>query len=170
MARPIVLETPLRDPHQESVEHLHQAPEHHAEALLELMEVLEGLHQRGVLTVSRGLLAPGDKLMESAVDALDSPQVIRGFRNLISLAKTLGSIDPEIVQSIVLALAETAREPESAEQAPGTLSLVAQLRSKEARRGLGFATRFMTSLGRQLRTRQEEPRQAAPNATRRKAA
>jgi uncharacterized protein YjgD (DUF1641 family) len=151
MARPIVLDTPLRDPHKESLEHLQHAPAQHAEALLELMEVLEGLHQRGVLTVARGVLAAGDKVVESAVDALDSPQLIRGLRNLITVAKTIGFIDPEIVQSIARAVADIGREPKGSADPPSTFSLLAQLRSTDVRRGLAFAARFMAVLGRQLR-------------------
>ncbi|MFP5250024.1 MAG: DUF1641 domain-containing protein [Acidobacteriota bacterium] len=169
MARPIVVDTPLRDLHRESVEDLQQAPAKHAEALLELMDVLEGLHQRGVLTVVRGMLAAGDKLVESAVDALDSPQVIGGLRNLIALAKAAGSLDPAIVQSFACATAEMTREPRASEEPPSTLSLLAKLRSTEVRRGLAFAVQFMAVLGRQLGAG-TEARQAAPQTSPRRSA
>ncbi len=165
MARPIVLDTPLRDPHQESIAALQHAPAKHAEALLELMEVLEGLHQRGVLALACGALAAGDKLVENAVDALHSPQAIRGLRNLIALAKAAGSLDPEIVQSFARATAEITREPRASEEPPSTLSLLAKLRSTEVRRGLAFAVQFMAGLGRQLGAG-AEAHQAAPQTSR----
>jgi uncharacterized protein YjgD (DUF1641 family) len=165
MARPIVLDRPLRNLHEEAIADLQDAPEKHAEALLELMEVLEGLHQAGVLTVARGMLAAGDKLVESAVDALDSPQVIRGMRNLMALAKAFSALDPAVVQSLAGAIAETTREAASAEEPPNLLSLMAQLRSQDVRRGLGFATRFMASLGRQLRDPRQEQKKSPGNAS-----
>lgn len=165
MARPIVVDSPLRDLHRESVEDLQHAPAKHAEALLELMEVLDGLHQRGVLTVARGMLAAGDKLVENAVDALDSPQVIGGLRNLIALAKAAGSLDPAIVQSFARATAEMTREPRASEEPPSTLSLLAKLRSTEVRRGLAFAVQFMGALGSQLHAGSGD-REAAPKTSR----
>lgn len=166
MARPIVLDRPLRNLHEESVADLQNAPEKHAEALLELMEVLEGLHQAGVLTVARGMLAAGGKLVESAADALDSPQAIRGMRNLMAFAKAFSALDPAIVQSLAGGIAETTGEAAAAEP-PSMLSLMGQLRDKDVRRGLGFATRFMASLGRQLRDRQQEQNKPPGNASER---
>jgi len=167
MGRPVTLDTPLRDPHLESVADLEHAPANHAEALLELLEVVEGLHRRGVLTVARGVLAAGDTLVENAVDALDSPQVTRGLRNLIALAKIAGAIDPEVVSSLARAVEEVTRESQP-EEPPSTLSLLAQLRSSEVRRGLAFASRSMAILGRELRN-SEQKRKAQAKASRPKA-
>ena len=55
MARPIPLELPKRDPREELHSRLEKAPAEHAEAILAGFEVLQGLHDRGVLELLRGV-------------------------------------------------------------------------------------------------------------------
>ena len=49
MAKPILLDAPNRDPKVELRHRLENAPAEHAEALLAAYEVLQGLHDRGLL-------------------------------------------------------------------------------------------------------------------------
>jgi hypothetical protein len=62
MARPIPLELPARNPREELRIRLEQAPIEHAEAVLAGFEVLQGLHDQGVLEVLRGVLGGSDKI------------------------------------------------------------------------------------------------------------
>src|SRR3984893_10867415 len=55
MAQPIPLEIPPRNPRAELQSRLENAPEEHAEAVLAAYEVLEELHNRGVLEIMRGV-------------------------------------------------------------------------------------------------------------------
>ncbi len=61
MAQPISLEIPPRDPRKELIARLERAPVEHAEAILSAYEVLQGLHDRQVLEMLRGLLGLGRK-------------------------------------------------------------------------------------------------------------
>jgi hypothetical protein len=54
MAQPIPLEIPPRNPRAELQSRLEHAPEEHAEAVLAAYEVLQQLHNRGVLEIMRG--------------------------------------------------------------------------------------------------------------------
>src|SRR5271163_599938 len=98
MAQPIALEPPPVDPRVELQNRLQDAPAEHAEALLAAYEVLQGLHDRGVLDLMRGALGSGDKVLEIAVTAAQSPGSIRGIRNLLLLVNTLGAIEPELLK------------------------------------------------------------------------
>src|ERR1700682_1115711 len=95
MAQPISLHVAPRDPRDELNSRLQQAPMDHAEAILAAYEVLQGLHDRGVLELARGALGSSEKVLEIAVDAAQSPQSIRGIRNLLLVINMLGAIDPE---------------------------------------------------------------------------
>jgi uncharacterized protein YjgD (DUF1641 family) len=81
MARPISLELPPRDPRQELRKRLDEAPIEHAEALLDSWELLQQLHDHGVLQLLRGALGASDKLIEIAVDAAKSDESVRAIRN-----------------------------------------------------------------------------------------
>jgi len=69
MARPIPLECPSATRGKNYVSRLEQAPVEHAEAILAGFEVLQALHDRGVLELLRGMLDGSNKVLEIAVEA-----------------------------------------------------------------------------------------------------
>ena len=75
--------------------------------MLDSYELLQQLHEHGVFELLRGALGASDKLIETAVDATKSDESIRAIRNVIILGKTLGSINPEVLQCVALAASET---------------------------------------------------------------
>ena len=61
MAQPILLHVAPRDPQHELNVQLQEAPAKHAEAILAAYEVLQEMHDRGVLDLMRGTLGGGEK-------------------------------------------------------------------------------------------------------------
>src|SRR3977135_1415599 len=104
MAKPIPLQLPARDSREELRSRLDSAPLEHAEALLAGYEVLQGLHDQGVLELLRGLLGSGHKGIEPAPEAARAPESVRAIRNLLILGKTLGEIDPDLFDGFPLRL------------------------------------------------------------------
>ena len=151
MAKPIPLEFPARDPRMELQARLQNAPLDHAQALLAAYEVLQGLHDRGVLELMRGALGSSDKVIEIIVDASKTPESIRGIRNIMILTKILGSIEPKLVEgfarSVPEAIAETkARGPKP----PGFWSILKQFGNRDFRRGLVLINSMLEAFGRNL--------------------
>src|SRR2546426_9973646 len=106
MSQPIRLEFPPRDARAELQTRLQNAPLEHAEALLSAYDVLQGLHDRGVFELLRGALGSSDRVIEIVVEAARTPESIRGFRNILILGKSLGTIDPELVEAFARSLPE----------------------------------------------------------------
>jgi uncharacterized protein YjgD (DUF1641 family) len=153
MAQPIALKLPPRDPKQELLARLEQAPAEHAAALLDGYELLQQLHERGVFDLARGALGATDKLVEATSAGANSTEAIRAMRNAILLAKLLGSIDPEFLQAISLAAGETFGEVKSVPtNPPGVLSLLGGFTSPDHRRGLALIMRFFKKVGARLNT------------------
>jgi uncharacterized protein YjgD (DUF1641 family) len=152
MAQAIHLEIAPNDPREELRKRLEAAPTAHAEALLEGYELLQDLHNAGILRTLRGAIGAGDKLIETAVDAAKSEEAIRAMRNAIILGKTLGAIDPEVLQSVASAASATLSSPQPAEP-PGLFTLLNQFRHADLRRSMAFLNRFLESLGNHLKTR-----------------
>jgi uncharacterized protein YjgD (DUF1641 family) len=150
MANPIPLELPKRDPREELRLRLEQAPAERAEAVLAGLEVLQGLHDRGVLEMLRGVIGGGDRILEIAVEATKTPEAIRGIRNLLILTRTLGSIDPELLekfaQAVPDALAGAAKAQET--EPPGFWGVVKIFRSSNLRRGLAVVNGLLEAWGR----------------------
>src|ERR1700688_4009535 len=104
MAKPIPLELPKRAPQEELRSRLKKAPAANAEALLAGFEVVQALHDQGVLELVRGVLGGGSKILEIVVDASKTPEAIRGIRNLVIMTKILGSMDPEVLKKFTEAV------------------------------------------------------------------
>ena len=151
MARPIGLEIAPNDPREELRKRLEAAPTAHAEALLEGYELLQDLHNAGILRTLRGAVSAGDKLVETAVDAAKSEEAIRAMRNALILGKMLGSINPDVLQSIADATSATLASQQPATP-PGLFSLLSQFRRPDLRRSISFLNRFLESLGNNLKS------------------
>jgi uncharacterized protein YjgD (DUF1641 family) len=153
MARAIDLEGMPRNARDELRWKLEQAPEQHAEALLELYELLQQLHDSGALRLMRGVLRSGDLLLETAVNAAKSEEAIRGLRNAIIIGKMLGSINPDLLQGYANAVSETLGCQKPAVEPPGLFKLFAEFREPELRRSMALINKFLESFGNQLKIR-----------------
>jgi len=153
MALPIALEIPPRNPRAELRSRLEQAPEEHAEAVLAAYEVLQELHNRGVLEIMRGALAASDEILETVVDNVRTPPAIRAIRNLLFWRQILGGIEPEWFKGIFQAVPEgIAQATAEREQPVSFLGLLRRLTSKDSLRGLAAALDFLQAFGRHLQS------------------
>jgi len=153
MAQPIPLEIPPRNPRAELRSRLEQAPDEHAEAVLAAYEVLQQLHERGVLEVMRGALAASDEILEELVDNAKTPESIRGIRNLLFWRRILGSIEPEWFQGIFQAIPEGLAQATAERERPVRLfGLLRRALSKDSLRGLAAGIDFLQAFGRHLRS------------------
>jgi uncharacterized protein YjgD (DUF1641 family) len=154
MAQPIPLELPKRDPREELRSRLEHAPADHAAALLAGYEGLQGLHDRGVLELLRGLLAGGDKILESVVDATKTPEATRSIRNLLVMGKVLGSIDPQLLEKFAAAIPGALEGAAKAQEVepPGFWGMLKTLSGKNLRRGLAVVNGLLEGWGKNFST------------------
>jgi uncharacterized protein YjgD (DUF1641 family) len=150
MAQPIS----LLAPHQNGAgagadRHLREAPHKHADALLSALELLQLLHDRGVLDLLRGMVSAGDQLVDTLTAAVDNPESLRAIRNFLLLTKFFGSIHPDVLNSVVQTVVEAAGR-EKAHRAPGLLQLLRRLRSEDSRHAIAVALDLLESVGKGL--------------------
>jgi uncharacterized protein YjgD (DUF1641 family) len=152
MAQPIRFEPIARDAREELRDRLDKAPVEYAEALLSAYEVLQGLHERGVLDILKGVLSAGDTVLDMVVDVAKTPEAIRSVRNLLLLGQVLGKIEPELLGLIVRSIPEgLAQVSAKRSEAPGLFSLLQKLCSKDGRRAMGAAAELLESFGKGLK-------------------
>ena len=151
MAQPITLELSPRDPRAELQTRLQNAPLEHAEALLAAYQVLQGLHDQRVLEALQGALGSGDKLMDTATEALNAPSAIRGLGNLVTLARLFGSIEPELLEGFARSLPEAITATKAQQgSAPGFWGILMKFRNQNFRRGLVLVNSLLEAFGRNL--------------------
>ena len=152
MARPIRFEPLARDARVELRDRLDQAPLEHAEALLSASEVLQGLHERGVLDILKGALSAGDNLLETVVEVAKTPEAIRSVRNLLLLSQLLGNIEPELLGAIARSIPEgLAQASAKRSETPGLFSLLLKFFSRDSRRAMGATAELLESVGKGLK-------------------
>jgi uncharacterized protein YjgD (DUF1641 family) len=151
MARPISLDVPPRDVREELRVRLEAAPEAHAEAILAGLDVLQQLHDRGILDIARGALAARDEILDTVVGDADNPAVIRAVRNLLFWRRMLGRLDPAGFSAIFQAIPEGLAKATAPRAQPVSLwNLLRRAMSRDSRRGLEAGVDFIESFGRHL--------------------
>jgi uncharacterized protein YjgD (DUF1641 family) len=151
MAQPIRFDVPRPDPRAVLHERLERAPEEHAEAVLAAYDILQALHDRGILDVTRSALAAGDELLEKVVDGVNTPGAIRALRNLMFWQGILGSIEPKWFKGLVQAIPEGLAVATAERNEPVRLwTLLRRGLSRDSLRGLAAGVDFLESFGRQL--------------------
>ena len=151
MARPIHLQLAPRDPQRELNVLLQQAPAKHAEAVLAAYEVLQTMHDQGVLEVMQGTLGGGRKILEQAVAVGSGPEAIRATRNLLLLVRALGEIEPALLGDLTRAIPKALVQANAEEaKPPGLIKLVSTFWNKDFRRGLAAFNDLLMVFGRNL--------------------
>jgi uncharacterized protein YjgD (DUF1641 family) len=151
MAIPIAFQPPPRDPREALHARVERAPQDHAEAVLAAYDLLQALHDRGVLDIVRSALAASDEILGTVVDQANTPEAIRAIRHLLFWRGVLGRIEPEWFQGIFQAVPDAlAQATMNRDQRVGFFTLVRRLRSTDSLRGLAAAVDFLESFGRHL--------------------
>jgi uncharacterized protein YjgD (DUF1641 family) len=157
MARPIPLQLPRHDPREELKSRLDNAPVEHAEAVLAAYEIIQGLYDRGVLDLVRGALSTGDRLLEIVVDEAKSPAAIRAIRNLVLLAKVLGTVEPELLKDFTMAIPKALAQANAEEaRPPGFIKLVSTFSNPDFRRGLAGFNDLLAAFGKNLSNKNDD--------------
>jgi uncharacterized protein YjgD (DUF1641 family) len=151
MAQPISLQLPPRDRQRELNTRLQRAPEEHAEAVLAAYEVLQSMHDQGVLELMRGTLGGGDKVLQQIVTVASGPEAIRASRNLLLLVKTLGEIEPSLVSDVTRAIPRALSQANAEEtRPPGLFKLLSTFMNRDFRRGLAACNDLLIAFGKNL--------------------
>lgn len=151
MAQPIPLTLPPRDLHRDANVQLQTVPTRHAEAIVAAYEVLQLMHDEGLLEVMRGTLGGGDAVIRQAVAVASDAATIRATRNAFVLLKALGEIEPALLNDLTTAVPKALDQANREEaKPPGVFKLLRSFFNADFRRGLGAFTNVVEIFGRNL--------------------
>jgi uncharacterized protein YjgD (DUF1641 family) len=149
MAEPILFTLPPRDPREVLYQRLENVPKEHVEALLAVCDILQGLHDRGILELAKGALGSSEKVLQILVDTANTPEVIRAIRNAMILAKITDRLDPQLLECLERAVPEALAEAGKPEPL-GLVSVLRKLLGHDTRRVLIATASILESLGKSL--------------------
>jgi uncharacterized protein YjgD (DUF1641 family) len=151
MAKPIAFKPITVDFKADLQRRLERAPEEHAAALLAAYNVLDAAYDEGLLDILHGMIASKDTIISTLARFASQPEGIAGIRNLLTAAKILTELDPEVLDRVSKAMASATEEHKREQKPPSLFQLAKRATSEDSRRGLSFMTMVLSGLGKSLK-------------------
>src|SRR5580700_8348765 len=151
MAKPIAFKPAAVNFKADLQRRLEKAPEEHAAALLAAYDVLEAAYDEGLLDILHGMIASKDTIISTLARFASQPEGIAGIRNLLTAAKILTELDPEVLDQVSKVMASATEEHKREQTPPSLFQLAKRATSEDSRRGLSFMTMVLAGLGKSLK-------------------
>jgi uncharacterized protein YjgD (DUF1641 family) len=135
------------DSREDLIRRVEQAPIEHAEAVLAAYDLLQRLHEKGLLDLLNGVLSAGDTVVDRVVDVVSSKEMVTALRIGLMFSNLLTQIDADALHAVI---------EEAGKETPSLLALGKQAASKDARRGLATAVGLLNVFGAALSKQQTE--------------
>ena len=135
------------DSREDLIRRVEQAPIEHAEAVLAAYDLLQRLHEKGLLDLLNGVLSAGDTVVDRVVDVVSSKEMVTALRIGLMINNLLTQIDADALHAMI---------EEAGKETPSLLALGKQATSKDARRGLATAVGLLNVFGAALSKQQTE--------------
>ena len=130
---------------------LAQAPQQHAEALINAYRLLRQAEDHGWLDAARGVIAGTDTAVTQLTKYANTKEGIAMMRNLVSLAKILGAIDPDTLETLSLEIAgHLGQQSSSRPVKPSLWKLFKLIVTPEVITGTAFTLGIIAALGKAL--------------------
>ena len=112
---------------------------------------LEAAYDEGLLDILHGMIASKDMIITTLSRFASQPEGVAGIRNLLTAAKILTELDPEVLDHISKAMASASEEHKQEQTPPSLFQLAKRATSEDSRRGISFMTLILSSLGKSLK-------------------
>ena len=145
MANPIKFKPAPYDPKNGLMRRLEAAPKEHAEALLVAYDLLQTAHEECFLDLLQGMVHAKNEIAGHLAEAARVQESVDALRNLISVGKILGAMEPETMSCIAAALSTASKR--TPDEPLSMWGLFKKISSKEGRRGLSLGVELITALG-----------------------
>jgi len=134
-----------RNSRDDLIRRVEQAPVEHAEAVLAAYDLLQRLHEKGIIDLLNGLLSAGDTVVERVVDLISSRETVTALRMALMFSNLLNSINSDELHTAI---------SNAGKETPSLFAIGKQATSKDARRGMAAAVSLLDLLGKALHSQQ----------------
>ncbi|MCL6594100.1 MAG: DUF1641 domain-containing protein [Alicyclobacillus sp.] len=131
-----------------------------SDALQAAIQLLQALHERGVLELLTALFARGDRVLHSLVELLSQAETVRAIQNTLALAEQVGRLDPQSWERCLTGLTaglQAAAATPPPERPLGLFELLRQLKDPDVSAGLATGLAFLRAVGRVARVGVQAP-------------
>ncbi|CAH0347103.1 MULTISPECIES: DUF1641 domain-containing protein [unclassified Bacillus (in: firmicutes)] len=120
------------------------------EAILESLQVLGHMQDRGVLSLLNGLFGQGDKVLDVLVKTADTPETTNLLKNLLLMGGLLGTLNVQQLEPFILkinsGIARVA-ETKDNEDSVGYFDFARSLKDPEINKSVSLLLNFLKGMG-----------------------
>ncbi|MBL3648836.1 DUF1641 domain-containing protein [Bacillus vallismortis] len=118
--------------------------------ILETLQMLGHMNERGVLPLLRGLFGQGDKVLDILVKKADTEETANTLKNLLLLFGTLGMLDVKQLEPLILKVnagVANAVEQKDSEEKTGYFDIIRSLKDPEINKSITLLFSFLKGMG-----------------------
>lgn len=121
------------------------------DSILQSLDIIKHMNDRGVLSLLDGLFSEGDKVLNVLVKAADNTEATNTLKNLLLMVGVLGTINVQQLEPLLLKLnsgiARVAEYRDSDDDKLGYFDIVRSLKDPEINRALSLLFEFLKGMG-----------------------
>jgi uncharacterized protein YjgD (DUF1641 family) len=125
----------------------------HKDAIIDTLEILQHMQDRGILPFLKGLFGQGDKVMDILVKTVDKKETTNSLKNLLLMTGVLGMINVKQLEPFLLKVnAGIARVAENKNPSEKTsyFDLARSLKDPEVNRAVTMLISFLKGMGQEM--------------------
>jgi uncharacterized protein YjgD (DUF1641 family) len=154
MAKPITkierIEITEEQKRQQDLREVEDALLLNKDAILETLQVLGHMKERGVLSLASALFGQGDKVLNILVKSADKPEATNTLKNLLLMVGVLGTLNVKQLEPLLLKLnsgiARVAANRDNQEEI-GYFDIVRSLKDPEVNNAVALLFEFLKGMG-----------------------
>jgi uncharacterized protein YjgD (DUF1641 family) len=126
----------------------------HDEALKKTLELVQELHDSGILEAVHAMLKAKKDIAKIAVDQAARKPITNVINNLMGAAGMLSDMDPELTKKLLGSVSSGMDEAKEYLKSPrkiGIFGLLKVLFDPDINRAVGFGVRFLKGMGKKLK-------------------
>lgn len=135
---------------RQDLEEVEEALLKNKDAILETLDVLGHMKERGVLSLASALFGQGDQVLNVLVKAADKPEATNTIKNLLLMVGVLGTLNVRQLEPLLLKLnsgiARVAEYRDNQEEI-GYFDLFRSLKDPEVNNAIGLLFEFLKGMG-----------------------
>jgi uncharacterized protein YjgD (DUF1641 family) len=136
----------------EALEALEGALADNAEAVVQYLQLVRQLHDKGMLGAANAILQQGTSILEILVAQANKPEYAGGIKNLIVMGEVLGKVDMKMLTGLLMSVAEAKDRVNrgEAQEVHGMFHMIRSLSDPEVKAGISFMFEVLRTLGRDV--------------------
>lgn len=125
----------------------------HKDSILEALNMLGHLQNRGILTMASSLFAEGDKVLDIIIKAIDNPEATNMLKNMLLMVGVLGTLNVKQLEPFILKVNSGIARVAEGENDPdddgkiGYFEFARSLKDPEVNRSVNLLLTFLKGMG-----------------------